>query len=286
MPFISETRLAWRRLRRAPAFTVVAVLTLALGIAIATSFFTVVDAVLFKPIAGVRTAGVFLVGVADVVARQQPASVQPATVRALNASLPASIAAAGAAVNSTRELVSTDRLADRLWIQAVDSGYSRVLDARPSAGRWFVADDDRESAEPVAVISEALWRRWFAGATNDVGRATLRIRATPFRIVGVAPAGFAGLTPILTRVDVWVPLAHVEEASPAAASTIPRLGLGLIVRPVRGATAARIQADLGPRLVAPFTDRQPETVRVAASALDGRRLSQLRRHRACCSSAV
>lgn len=94
--------------------------------------------------------------------------------------------------------------AGRGWL--VSNDYFDVLGARPAVGRWFTPDEDRSTAAAsVAVIGYGLWESMFGRETSAVG-ATLDLNGNPFTIVGVAPLGFRGASPLETPPDVWVPI--------------------------------------------------------------------------------
>ncbi len=100
---------------------------------------------------------------------------------------------------------STDAVVGgRGWL--VSNDYFDVLGARPALGRWFTPDEDRSSAAAsVAVISHGLWASMFGRGSSTVG-STLTLNGNPFTIVGVAPQGFRGASPLESPPDVWVPI--------------------------------------------------------------------------------
>jgi predicted permease len=113
----------------------------------------------------------------------------------------------------------TDR--SRLALGEVVTGnYFQMLGLRPAIGRALLPEDDRPGAERVAVISHRTWRRDYAGSSAVIGQS-LRMRGQAYTIVGVAPAGFSGMVPMLAP-ELWIPLAHVGEVEPAGIQdTVP-----------------------------------------------------------------
>ncbi|HVS65453.1 MAG TPA: ABC transporter permease [Thermoanaerobaculia bacterium] len=98
------------------------------------------------------------------------------------------------------------------WL--VSWSFFDVLGTRPAAGRWFHPDEDVVGAPAqVAVISHRAWTTLFGGDAGAIG-STLTLNGHPFTIVGVAPAGFRGVSPIEGQPDVWVPLTNQPVLTP------------------------------------------------------------------------
>ena len=196
---LQDVRYAARGLRRSPAFAIVAALSIALGIAANATMFSVVNALLLRPIPGANAAGLvrvyqnhhspfqwdelswfrdhsrsfdFIVG-----ERYQRISFRPAT---------------------TAE-------AERAHASFVTQGFFRALGVRMASGVAFDSDDRNGAEPPVVVISYAFWQRRFAGDSSVLGR-TVAVADHPVTIIGVASAAFRssvlGWTP-----DLFIPLA-------------------------------------------------------------------------------
>jgi predicted permease len=239
-----DLRYACRQLLHTPVFTLVAVLTLALGIGASTAFFGIVNSMALKPIPGVRLDGVFAVG-----------DLPLASVRAIEDATPAPIVA----VAGRYPWFSTIHIpgkAERIAAEIVTGGYARVFDLHASVGRWFTVEDDRGGAR-VVVVSDRLWREWFNSDEVVVGRTTIRLENTPFTIIGVAPLGFRGPYPgFAARTDVWLPVG----AWPAAVATfqaarevtgrpvnwLDRFGMSTVVRTRNDARPVAIAGALAP----------------------------------------
>jgi len=199
---VQDLRYAFRTLRRDPAFTAVALASVAIGIAAATALATQLNAVFWKPFA-VR----------------QPDELRLLSWTARNKATPDGGFPYSAYVtlrDNTRSFASLacasgvrfPPLGDwgPVTIQLVSGNYFQTVGISAAIGRTITADDDRpDRAAPVAVISDSLWRRAFGRDPAVLGR-TIRIKDTPFEIVGVMPAGFAGLNPMDPR-EVMVPYA-------------------------------------------------------------------------------
>jgi predicted permease len=276
-------RYAWRQLRRTPGFTVAAVTTLALGIAANTAFFSIVNALVLKPLPGVD-----LTGLSVVMKGGWPLTLEE--FRAVEATPPAGagIVAASAsgwpAILSSWGEVNESRI-EQTTPELVTGDFARVLRLTARAGRWIGPEDDRSpDGELVAVISDRIWREWYGARTDIVGRASVRLKVgigpgrarSFFTIVGVAAADFRGLQGRFDRRDVWIPMTAAArlllgEADPVKwmrqtrPTTIVRPSIGV----TDGTIEAALQAQLAPRAAG---GPPPPAVRMvpAASAKAGR----------------
>ena len=217
---VTDVRYAWRRLRRTPGFTLIAVLTLALGIGANTALFSLVNGLLFKSIPIPHLDRMVTLTEVDRSTGRVYASLSDDERRALE----------GASVTSLEDFVLADPLigalanpdgADVVQGELVTGNFFRVMGVSPRAGRLLEPADDRENGtDTPIVISERLWRRRFGGSPAAIG-AAVKMADHPLVIVGVAPESFTGtwLPTILTE-DVWVPLrtqkqvktVHTDEA--------------------------------------------------------------------------
>jgi predicted permease len=200
--FSRDLRYAARVLRKSPTFTAAAVATLALCIGANTAIFSVVDAVLLRPLPYPHPERLFSV------ARHFQGEGSEAYqtnlwggawegVRDHAAYLDAAVFSDGSmGVNSA----SAGRV-EYLKQQRVSAGFFRVLGIAPLIGREFSADEDRPGGRAVTVIGYALWKRVFRADPAIVGQA-VTLRGEPYTIVGVLPAQFQNSVPA----DLWTPL--------------------------------------------------------------------------------
>jgi putative ABC transport system permease protein len=207
--FIQDIRYTLRLLGRAPAFTTIAVATLALGIGANTAIFAVVNAVLLKPLPFAEADRLMLVHMTV------PDRENPGTFRESVWSYPkyrtfesAQQVFEEVAFFAGRDIdVSGDGEPQRVRGEVVTERYPSVLGVAPVMGRPFTADEVHKAGTPAAaLISHGLWMRRFGGDANVLNR-TIRLNAAPYAIVGVLPRGFRGL---IGMADVWVPLAAFE----------------------------------------------------------------------------
>jgi putative ABC transport system permease protein len=196
---LQDLRFAFRLLRRSPGFTVAAVLTLTLGIGATTAIFTLVDAVLLRPL-DIGTP-------ARVVALQETSRGETSTAF-LYSKYQDIRTAAGTTINTAIEYPSEITIETPAGLARrrgafVSTNYFDVLERPPAAGRPFVESDDRPGAEAVIVITDAFWRSTLAGDAGAVGR-TVRVSGVPMTIVGIAAPRVRG-TDVQSVADVFLP---------------------------------------------------------------------------------
>ena len=180
-----DLRYALRGLRKHPSFTVVAVLTLALGIGANTAIFTVINAVLLKPLPYDRPEQLVVV-IETVSDRPFGVSFQNfvdwrnqntvfENITAVRPRESFNLTGAG----------ESERLQGRL----VSANFLSTLGIKPIRGRDFLAEDDQPSATPVAIISHALWQRRF-GADESITGKPLTLNGQQFIVIGITPPNF------------------------------------------------------------------------------------------------
>src|SRR5262245_34509546 len=191
---------AVRMLRKAPGFTLAAVIATALGIGANSAIFTVVENVLLQPLPYNGAGRIVFV---DEVRGARGSSVSPpnfADWRAQNRTL-----SSMGAFNEATLTLSGGPEALRLDGVMIDAQVLTALDARPALGRPFTEDDTRKGARPVALLGHALWQRIYGGDRGVVGR-TITLEGEPYEVVGVMPPGFA----FPEQKEIWVPLTLTE----------------------------------------------------------------------------
>jgi putative ABC transport system permease protein len=201
---LQDVRYAVRGLRRTPVFTVVAVLTLAIGTGANTAIFSVVDAVLLKPLPYPQSDR--LVTPWMVVTRERGSGkvdtwsypkfqLLRRTTRSLEGV---------SAFSAQRLSISGVDSSELIEGELVSASYLPLLGIQAAHGRIFTEEEDRSpGAHPVALISDALWRGYFGHAAEVLGQ-TIRLNQVPLTIIGVLPPGFRGQS---GEADVWTPMA-------------------------------------------------------------------------------
>jgi predicted permease len=205
----NDLRFAARWLRRSPGFALVAVASLALGIGFNTALFSFVDAVMFRPLP-VREPDRLV----DVYTNSSDGDRYASNSYPDYLDLKASSTVFDDLIGYSPAfamLSGGDR--SRLALGEVVTGnYFRVLGLRASLGRTLLPEDDKPGAPPVVMVSQAFWKREMGGDAAAIGRP-LRIRGEDYAVVGVAPSGFGGLTPVIAA-ELWVPMSRVTEVEP------------------------------------------------------------------------
>src|SRR4051812_29332986 len=196
---LQDFRYALRQLIKAPSFTIVAVLTLALGIGACTAIFSVVNTVLLRPLDYPDPAQ--LVMIRETQLPQFPEfSVSPPNFidwQKQTKSYEYLAAYGGASLNLTGEGEP-----QRLVGVKATAQYFDVYGVKPILGRMLLPEEDAVGKNHVVVLSYGFWQRVFGGMRDVVGHS-VQLNGEPYQIVGVAPSGFG----VTSKVDVWTPMA-------------------------------------------------------------------------------
>ncbi|HJU66455.1 MAG TPA: ABC transporter permease, partial [Gemmatimonadaceae bacterium] len=257
-----DIRYAFRGLRHAPAFAAAAVITLALGIGATTAIFSVVNAVILRPLPYPEPERLVMVwmdnrrtGLREDIHSWPNLS----DLRAQNRSF-AQLAAYGqGGFNITGGCAENACEPQRVTAAFSTANLFSVLGVTPMLGRPYTAEEEEPGRDAVIVISNGLWMRQFGGDPSAIGR-TVRVNGRERTVIGVMPRGFAYPTP---TTDAWVPLALQPEQREARSSfslhAIGRLAPGVSLERARtdmATIAARLEQqyptnrELGTHLVA------------------------------------
>src|SRR5262249_324844 len=197
-----DARYALRVLVKSPGYSLIAILTLALGIGANTAIFSVLSAVLLRPLPYpdshqlVRIWTVF----------------QNTDSRRGGSALPDyrfwrsanhSFAEMGAYHFTTYNLSAVDR-PERLSATRMTASMWSILKPQPSIGRLFFEDAEQWGQHRVVILSDALWRRRFGGDPSIIGR-DVQLNGQPYRVIGVMPSSFAFPTPLT---ELWTPISY------------------------------------------------------------------------------
>ncbi len=193
-----DIRFGLRQLRRNPSFAAVAILSLALGIGANALVFSVVNAVVLRPLPIDHPEKVVFLETKDAGPSQSFPNYQD--LRDRNRTFAGLV---GYRI-SPMELES-GTATNRIWGYLATGNYFEVLGVKPAVGRFFHQDDDlHPGASPYAVLSYGAWQSRFGGDPAIAGK-TIRINRLPFTVLGVTPAEFHG-TELFYWPEVWVPM--------------------------------------------------------------------------------
>src|ERR1041385_4535233 len=196
---IADIRYAIRILAKSPAFTFIAVLTLALAIGANTAIFSVVNAVLLRPLPYPHAEQLVQVFGTQPTLTEAPTS--PANFlewRSENQVFTHIATYVGQGFN----LTGTDK-PERVIGARVSGDMFQLLGVQPALGRDFTAEEDREGADRVVILSYEFWQHRFAGDPNAI-RQTIKLSDQAYTIIGVMPRDFAFPN---TRTQIWTPMA-------------------------------------------------------------------------------
>lgn len=230
-----DLRYAVRSLVKNPGFSLVVIATLALGIGLNTAVFSAVDALLLRPLPGVRDPGELV----------QLYRTWPGGELYGSSSVPhyrdlrdrtAGVFSGVAAWSFEPMNLSPGGRPQRVMGMMVSANYFAVLGVNAARGRTFsAAEDEGPGAHPVAVLSHAGWQSIFGGDPEVVGR-TIVLNGRSYTVVGVAPKEFKGIIPIVSPA-LWVPLMQLDHIRP---------GLGERLFETRGSNFMEVVARLAP----------------------------------------
>src|SRR5436305_38857 len=201
---MNDLRYALRTLAKSPGFTVVAVLTLALGIGPNTAIFSLVYGVLLKPLPYPESDR--LVGLAETYqGNRSELDVTYDEFRFLADHNP--VFQRLAVSTDVGFSVLTGDIAERVTGLRVSQDFFATLGVRPALGRDFLSEEDQMGGASVAILSPGYWMRRFGGDPGVVGRA-IALDGRPTVIVGVMPPSFRWLSPV----DVWSTMGQVARS--------------------------------------------------------------------------
>jgi predicted permease len=235
---LQDARYAFRQLRKSPAFTAVAVLTLALGIGANTAIFSVVNGVLLNPLPFHEPEQ--LIALHASMADYERGSISYPNFldwqkESHSFSAMAIYRAKGMSLTGMGE-------AERINGEFVSSDFFSLLGVKPLIGRTLAAGEDRIGAGPVVLISEGLWRRQFDSSPRVLGKI-VTLDGKGFAVIGVVPASFhmGSIVPTLLEQEVYVPIGQWEAPVLMRGNGLGIEGIGRL-RP--GVTMKQARADM------------------------------------------
>ncbi|HUH64060.1 MAG TPA: ABC transporter permease [Terracidiphilus sp.] len=233
---VRDVRYASRQLLRSPGFAITAVITLAVAIGANAIVFSVLNALVLRPLNLPDAHRLFTIQQGGVPFNSYP---DYRDLRERNRAFDGV-----AAYNIENAGLHAGDEAERVWIYEASGNYFDVLGVKPCLGRFFHAGDDRgPDSNPYVVLSFAYWQNRFQGDAGVVGRE-IELNRHTFTILGVAPPGMRG-TELFYSPDLWVPLVDQKqiEGTSALEDRTSR-GLWLVGRVKAGTTVAQATSDL------------------------------------------
>ena len=228
-------RYGFRLLRTKPGFTIVAVLTLALGIGANTAIFTVVDAALLRSLPYKDPER--LVHLWEATEQQQTKQRELSYPDFLDLKQHSQVFEGVAGYNGRNVTLTHGEVKERLQATRVTSNFFSILGVEAALGRTFQPEEDRPGAPALVILNHNLWQRRFSGDPNLIGQA-INLNGTNYTVVGILPPHFQ-FAPIADA-ELWVPLNpsanEVSRRFTHWLNVIARLKPGLTVEQARAGT--------------------------------------------------
>src|SRR5690349_19961806 len=297
---LQDVRYGLRLLAKAPGFTVIAVLTLALGIGANTAIFSLINAVMFRSLPVLDPDQLVVLqwnankvpkyhwysSYGDTKNQTQRRKTGPAWGHSFSLAFEQEVEKSGvfsgvaAFAGGPRLALSGNGPASDVRGQSVNGDFFRTLGIKPALGRLLLPSDDQANAPAVLVLNYGYWQRAFGGSRDVIGKV-VNLNAVPFTIVGVAEPKFDSLS-FGNVYDLWLPNATTTRVSPEIVqrnSDLEAWWLLIAGRLKPGVTAAQAQAAIdvlfrnyvlhGPKAMSDETDAPQITLPSAESALVG-----------------
>ncbi|MEO8362337.1 MAG: ABC transporter permease [Vicinamibacteria bacterium] len=206
---LADVRYAFRWLRKSPAFTLLAISSFAIGIGFNTALFTLVDSLLFRPLPVDRPDRLVDIYTSSSDGDIYSTSGYPDFVDWKKQNTVFSDMMAYSPSLAAVSMTDRSRLA---LGEVVTGSYFNVLGLHAALGRTLLPEDDVVGAPRAVVLSHRVWMRDFAGSANAIGQS-LHIHGQSYNIVGVMPASFTGMMPMLSP-ELWTAAAYIDEVEP------------------------------------------------------------------------
>jgi predicted permease len=212
---LRDLKYGLRSMTRSPAFSVFAILALALGIGASTTVFTVVNSLLLHPLPAQDPSRLVSLYTTDLKNQKQSASLLPISYLNLKdyQARNAVFSSLGGFAPPMPMTLVEGTAQERFFGQLVTQGYFEALGLIPAKGRFFFPGEvSTPGSAPVAILSYGAWKNRFSNAGDVIGK-TLEINGASFTVVGVAPQGFLGVSAIFGP-DVWLPATMAQQILP------------------------------------------------------------------------
>ena len=199
---LQDIRYGLRMLVKSPGFSAVAILSLALGIGANTAIFSLVNAVLLRPLPVTDPQSLVLISTTD---QRNPGNLPLSHLNFKDLRSQTSAFADMAAFTFNQVNYNSGHESEQVPVQVVTANYFAVLGTQPALGRAFLPEEEGNST-PVAVVSYGFWQRSLGSDQNAVGK-TITLNRTPYTVIGVAPRNFSG-TLLGAGPAAWLPMSR------------------------------------------------------------------------------
>lgn len=192
---------ALRVIRRNPGYALTAMVCLALGIGVNASVFTMVNELFWQPLPLPQSDRLVMIGRTG---EDMTCSYRDYIEFERRTAEPGGRLFSGlVAFDGLPTSLDSEGVSQMVMAQAVTANFAITLKLPAQVGRWFSPQDDRPGSDPVAVLSDGAWTRRFGRKVSAIGQR-VRIESQWYRVIGVAPAGFLGVSPPHTA-EIWIP---------------------------------------------------------------------------------
>ncbi len=242
-----DLRLAWRSLARSPSFTVVAVLTLALGLGANATLFSVLHHVLLSPLPYPDSDRLAVIwnelGQGGAQSLPAVSALDYRDYPRMSELFEDFAAASGARAVGLSGILTGDGAPEKVDLSPVTANFFPMFGVHPARGRHFSPEEEVFEGPKVAILSHELWQRRWGGDPQLVGR-TIEIDRQPHEVVGILPAGFRLLLPaeafMLKHSEIWTLLQYDYDNAPPRNFT----GFSVFGKLKQGVTFTQAQAEM------------------------------------------
>jgi putative ABC transport system permease protein len=235
---MQDLKYAVRMLVKSPGFSLVAILSLALGIGANTAIFSLINAVLLRPLPVQDPQALVLVSTND---QRNPGNLPLSHLNFKDLRAQNAVFTDMASLSFNQMNYSHGQESEQIPVQVVTANFFSLLGAEPVVGRGFRAEEEAQTT-PVTVVSHGFWERSLGSDPAIVGK-TLTLNRTPYTVVGVAPKNFAGVF-LGGGPSVWIPMSRNVVVQPDWFETRRGLFLFGLARLKPGVTVEQARANL------------------------------------------
>jgi macrolide transport system ATP-binding/permease protein len=235
---MNDLKYAFRMLVKSPGFSLVAIVSLALGIGANTAIFSLINAVLLRPLPVADPQSLVLVSTTD---QRNPGNLPLSHLNFKDLRAQTSVFTDMASLSFNQMNYSHGEGSEQIPVQVVTSNFFSLLGAEPSLGRSFRPEEETQ-VTPVVVVSHGFWQRSLGSDPSIVGR-TITLNRTPYTVIGVAPQHFTGIL-LGGGPSAWIPMSRNVVVQPTWYDTRRGLFLFSVARLKPGVTLEQARSNL------------------------------------------